>query len=590
MAKLSYWERRAAEKMFEYMEEAEQKANELSGLYIRASRYLSLSATDIFEKFQTKHNLTDVEARRLIKELTETSCDELLKAYKNSTTDINKQEVLAKLEAPAYSARIERLEDLNKRIDNVMQTVYKQEKQETTDFYTKLAEDIFYKNIYDTQQQTGLAFSFNKVDPKVIDRVINSKWAGDNYSKRIWNKTEELAQTLKEELLINLVTGRTERETSELMADKFSTAAWKARRLVRTESNYLAGQMDIEAYKECDIERYIFLATLDLRTSELCRSLDSKVFLLSEAVAGTNLHPMHPWCRSTTMSYIDDETLSKMQRRARDPVTGKTYLVPANMNYGDWYDEYVKGNAKAENAEKATQNYHSDHKQYDRYKEILGKDAGKTFADFQDMKYNDSVRWSRLKALYRKSNRYDKVIANEPEITKDLQEISSKTKVDMVGLDHRLKTRESFLRKIDTDSKHSLDTTEIDKTLDSTNDVIRYTYQSPPEDFSKSYHDIAKELEEKGYQLTGIKNTWLDKRNPYNGVNCILQDSRGQSFEVQFHTPESFDIKDKMHKDYEQWRVLDKSSTEAIEIYKRMHQQSAAMKIPKGIEKVKKDE
>lgn len=39
-----------------------------------------------------------------------------------------------------------------------------------------------------------------------------------------------------------------------------------------------------------------------------------------------------------------------MQRRARDPVTGKA--VPASMTYGQWYQENVKGYPEAELNEK----------------------------------------------------------------------------------------------------------------------------------------------------------------------------------------------------------------------------------------------
>ena len=41
-----------------------------------------------------------------------------------------------------------------------------------------------------------------------------------------------------------------------------------------------------------------------------------------------------------------------MKRRARDPVTGKTNTVPADMTYQQWYEKNVKGNADAEAKEK----------------------------------------------------------------------------------------------------------------------------------------------------------------------------------------------------------------------------------------------
>ena len=51
---------------------------------------------------------------------------------------------------------------------------------------------------------------------------------------------------------------------------------------------------------------------------------------------------MHSWCRSTTICGISDEELAEMKRRARDPENGKTYTVPANMTYEEWYRKYVE--------------------------------------------------------------------------------------------------------------------------------------------------------------------------------------------------------------------------------------------------------
>ncbi|MCZ1266732.1 minor capsid protein, partial [Paenibacillus tundrae] len=84
-----------------------------------------------------------------------------------------------------------------------------------------------------------------------------------------------------------------------------------------------------------------FMATLDSRTSEQCRKHDLKVYNVSEAQPGVNMPPLHAWCRSTTRGWFGEEAIAGMQRRARDPQTGKTMLVPANVNYEDWYKRYV---------------------------------------------------------------------------------------------------------------------------------------------------------------------------------------------------------------------------------------------------------
>lgn len=99
--------------------------------------------------------------------------------------------------------------------------------------------------------------------------------------------------------------------------------------------------MELLSYEEADIEKYIFVAVLDKRTSRICQEHDNQVYDRDKAVPGVNCPPMHPWCRSTTVAYDEDADYSKLKRRARNPVTGKTELVPADMTYKEWYSKYV---------------------------------------------------------------------------------------------------------------------------------------------------------------------------------------------------------------------------------------------------------
>lgn len=350
-----YWQVRTAQRMWEHMQSAEETADQVAKVYAKASLYLSREMQDIFKKYVEKHHLTEKEALQLLNTLRDrTSIEELRQRLQSSSQKQEIADLLAELEAPAYQARIQRLQELQTQIDLVMQQVYKQEQAITTAHYIQLAEEAYNRSIFDIQQRTGFGFSFSHIDQKQVDKVLKSKWSGMNYSERVWRNTRAVAQEVKEALLVNLITGRTERETAEMLTKKFAGGSSKARRLIRTESCYLSNQLEMESYKECGVEKYRYLATLDLRTSEICRELDGKVFLVKDQQPGKNCPPMHPWCRSTTIAVISEKSLNEMKRRARDPVTGKTYLVPASMNYREWYAKYVAG--QDENYEKGISN------------------------------------------------------------------------------------------------------------------------------------------------------------------------------------------------------------------------------------------
>lgn len=398
---MGYWENRQAQAMYESMESAEEAAKRLADIYAKASRHLSYKMDGIYEKFKDKHHLTDEEAMTLLNTLQDKNdIAELRRALERKTkTDPEYADLVTKLESRAYGARIERLEQLQNEIDRMMKEIYKQEKQITTSHYKDLAQNAYYREIYNVQRKVGFQFSFSAVDPVKIEKLLRSTWSGANYSARIWKNLQGVADDVKEQLTLGLLTGKSEGEMAREIANKYATGAFEARRLIRTESNFVNGQMQLSAYEECDADKYEFVAVLDLLTSEICRELDGKIFKRKDAVPGVNMNPMHPFCRSTTIIHLGDEVVSGLKRRARDPKTGENRLVPASMNYKEWYRQNVAGNPQAQAAEKSLKNKVTDTITYRKYKKIYGaKEVGKSVEEFQQMKYTETEIWERLKA------------------------------------------------------------------------------------------------------------------------------------------------------------------------------------------------
>ena len=102
----------------------------------------------------------------------------------------------------------------------------------------------------------------------------------------------------------------------------------------------------MKSYNEIGIKKYKYVATLDSRTSELCRELDGKEFEVSKAQTGVNYPPMHPRCRSTTISVIDKTDYSRLKRSARDE-NGEIQYVPKSMTYKEWKHKYVDKSAES---------------------------------------------------------------------------------------------------------------------------------------------------------------------------------------------------------------------------------------------------
>ena len=338
-----YWAKRKANLIYEQMDKAERQADKFDDIYRQSKAYLDKQINKVFDKFQRDYGLSERDARHVLKNMKDQKdLNELRKVLEARPNDPNIQRLLADLDSPAYAYRMKRLERLNDDLDRMRESIYHSEKKDSDVFYSDLMKDSYYKATFDLQQQTGLAYSFSNLPETEIKRLRGLKWTGEGYSDRIWENTGALASSAKDELLVSLMTGRSVRDTAQAIAERFEVGQNKARRLVRTESAFFHNQMEMLSYEDAEITKYRFIAVLDRRTSEVCQEHDNKVYDTDKAVPGVNYPPLHPWCRSTTIAHDDDIDYSKLERRARNPKTGKTELVPADMSYDEWYDKYVE--------------------------------------------------------------------------------------------------------------------------------------------------------------------------------------------------------------------------------------------------------
>lgn len=103
--------------------------------------------------------------------------------------------------------------------------------------------------------------------------------------------------------------------------------------LVRTSINQVANSASQQVYEaNQDItKRYRYVATLDTRTSAICRALDGKTFEYGKGPTP----PQHFNCRSTTIPIIDYDELGFTPPPAGTRAS-QGGQVPANESYGQW--------------------------------------------------------------------------------------------------------------------------------------------------------------------------------------------------------------------------------------------------------------
>lgn len=383
-------------------------ADELSKAYIAATNEIKTEIRKIFSGFKLEYGLSESAAFRLLTKRGDSPDLDSLKSLVAAMEDgPAKKELQAILASPAYAYRIRRFQQLQKDIDKKIQELAGTEEAITREHYVTLAGEAYDHSIFDVQKGTGIGFSFAEMPKSMVEEILRNKWSGALFSERIWKNLNVANQTIKEELLVGFMTGRSYRKTAKCIEKRMAVGSMEARRLVRTESTYIACMAELESCKEMGFKQYQYVATLDMRTSEMCAAMDRKIFDVEDGVPGYNMPPLHPWCRSTIIAYMEERDLSRLTRSARDPETGKLYEVPADMTYEEWKKSLDKerGAGYVDKRRRMAANETADREQYDRYLKVLGKkNLPKTFDKFQDLKYNRISEYEDLKYYYANIN------------------------------------------------------------------------------------------------------------------------------------------------------------------------------------------
>lgn len=338
----AYWDKRSLQRMAEYHRGADSTVQIVNAAYDKAQKDIAAETQKIFDKFAKDGNLSAEEAQKILNEPISKVEWESIKSKINDIQDpAIKRQMLNRLNAPAYSARITRLEALKENTYIQSKIIADTEIRATTTGYINTIDDAYYRTMFDVQKGLGVGFDFASMPTSRVEAILKDPWAGKQFSERIWNNTDVLASQVTDVITTGFMSGVGTAQMSRELAERMNVGKHAANRLIRTETTYMANMAEMESYGEAEIDEYMFLATLDKKTSVICQKQDLKVYKVKDSMPGVNMPPMHPFCRSTTRAYFGPKTLDNIQRRARNPATGKNELVPASVAYPEWKEKYV---------------------------------------------------------------------------------------------------------------------------------------------------------------------------------------------------------------------------------------------------------
>lgn len=344
MTNAEYWKQR-----FTQLEAAQNRKGagaylEIEKQYKAAQNELEAQLARWYQRFADSNGISLAQAKQWLKgqDLAEFKWDvkEYIKYGKENAIN---GAWMQELENASSKFHISRLEALQIQTQNSLETMFAQQMGTMKKALSDVYASGYYHTAYAVQQGFGLGWDIAGLDQAQIEKVLSKPWAVDgyNFSTRIWNSKTKLIGEVHNELSKNLLTGADPQKAIDSLAKKMGTSKSNAGRLVMTEQAYFSSAAQKDCFNDLDVEEYEIVATLDSHTSDICRSLDGKVFKMSDYKPGATAPPFHVYCRSTTAPHFKDN-FDAGERAARG-ADGKTYYVPDDVTYSEWKKAFVDG-------------------------------------------------------------------------------------------------------------------------------------------------------------------------------------------------------------------------------------------------------
>lgn len=246
--------------------------------------------------------------RRLARKAEEEIDEQLIKYYQRAVKRVvsDFEATYDKLLATIESGREPTPADLYK-MDKYwqMQGQLQRELQKLGDYSLTLLQKQFveqYVEVYESMNLPSTAV-YGTMDNTMARQMINTVWCpdGKTWSQRIWDDMQLLTQTLNEELVHCVITGKKTSELKKLLQERFDVSYHAADRIARTEIAHIQTQAAQQRYKDYGIKQVEVWADKDERRCDVCGKLHKTRYPVGSHMPV----PAHPNCRCTIVPVIE---------------------------------------------------------------------------------------------------------------------------------------------------------------------------------------------------------------------------------------------------------------------------------------------
>lgn len=196
------------------------------------------------------------------------------------------------------------------------------------DLMTPYLTELSRRGVNYGMETLGFGKNFYSINSDIVKQFVGAPWCnGENFSTRIWNDTQKLAETLNQQIAQGFARGDSYERLTKQLQDRFKRVNKRdAYRLIYTEGTYVMAESSMQPFTQ-DFQKYRIVTAEDDRVCPVCSGISSEVFEIEDRQPGTNFPPFHPYCRCTFTVVVED--------------------------WGVWLDDYVTRHEAAESAKQA---------------------------------------------------------------------------------------------------------------------------------------------------------------------------------------------------------------------------------------------
>lgn len=290
-----YWLKREQEHAKQLRKDVSDKTQEIMKEYKRTLDNIEADINRNFVRYAKDGNMTMADAMKLADKMDVVRFADKAKQYVQEMN--NSPQANADLKLYNLKMRVSRLQLLKSEINLEIDRLAGKLNNETEKHLRKVAMNEY-------RRQAGILGKHLIFNDRKVNALVNASYKLNNgfvtFSNNVWRNTEELKMRLGNALNSAILQGKNPNQYISEFVKIFNAQPYQVGRLLITETARLQGDVQLDSYKQGEIEWYDI--SYESSACRICRrAAAGGPYRHDRAVIGHNMYPFHPNCMCSIM-------------------------------------------------------------------------------------------------------------------------------------------------------------------------------------------------------------------------------------------------------------------------------------------------